>query len=204
MEIQNISSNAFYERLFTIIFVLSFFFFVFKSANAQEINLKEINFNKVKQKSNTTDTLEWSDFLKDSPVQLGLEAGTSFLRRRDYYYLSTCFIGSLDINLYNKVAFLRLEIGRLYYIFNEFTRISLGPNFKIYKTGKSRFFISAGASIDFGNRGFIGTLEASLRYVYLVSEVFGVSASIRYPYWNTDSSRPGDPIIGIGIQLFTK
>lgn len=203
----NVSVNFFSRKGIAIIISFSFFFCIAFSTNAQEFSnrkLPQISLNKRMNESNTASTIGWDDFINNPPIQFGLEAGTSFLRKRDYCYLSTCFIGSIDINLYNKVVFLRLEAGKLFYNKKDFTRVSLGPNFKIYKTGKSRFFLSTNASFDVRTGGIIGTLEVSSRYVYLISKVFGISTSIRYPFWNTDSSGRGDPIIGIGIQLFTK
>lgn len=209
MKVWNLSFTTLRRNLFPSFLGLLFSFLIVFSSIAQEISIEklpQLNLNKRMNESDTANTIGWNDFIEDPPIQLGLDAGTSFLRKSEIIYLSTCFIGSMDINLYNKVIFLRLEAGRLFYTsYNgQFTRISLGPNFKIFKPGKSRFFLSTVASFDFGKRGIRGLLEASMRYVYLLSKVFGISTSIRYPFWNTDSSGRGEPIIGIGIQLFTK
>jgi len=197
----------FIKIFLSCLIIVLFNFYTLNTCISQDDSILEhsqLRLKKEKNENNITDNLIRNNFIEDPPIQFGLEAGTSFLRKSYNSYLSTCFIGSMDINLYNKVVFLRLEAGKLFYLRKDFTRVSLGPNFKIYKTGKSRFFLSTSASLDVRTGGIIGTLEVSSRYVYLISKVFGISTSIRYPFWNTDSSGRGDPIIGIGIQLFTK
>ncbi len=197
----------FIKIFLSCLIIILFNFYTLNTGITQDDSILEhsqLKLKKEKNENNITENLIRNNFINDSPIQLGLEAGTSFFRKKEYYYLSSCVIGSMDINLYNKVVFLRLEIGGMFYNLKGFTRVSLGPNFKIYKTGKSRFFLSTSASFDVRTGGIIGTLEVSSRYVYLISKVFGISTSIRYPFWNTDSSGRGDPIIGIGVQLFTK
>ena len=50
---------------------------------------------------------DWN--LRNFPFQFGLELGTSILRKEDPVNIG--FIGSMDINLYDRAMFLRFELG---------------------------------------------------------------------------------------------
>ena len=67
----------------------------------QKISLKK------EKRFNENPVNDWN--LRNFPFQFGLELGTSILRKEDPVNIG--FIGSMDVNLYDRVMFLRFELG---------------------------------------------------------------------------------------------
>ena len=146
------------------------------------------------------------DNIKNFPFQFGLELGTSIFRKDDYANIG--FIGSMDINLFKRAAFLRFELGVLSintdYVksFNEGDAgdtdapafASLGLNIKPVAFGKSRFFTCLGLGVVTDSWLFY---VITLKYVYNVNRFLGFTSSVRYPFYGKSA------FITIGLQIFT-
>ena len=142
------------------------------------------------------------DNIKNFPFQFGLELGTSIFRKDDYANIG--FIGSMDINLFKRAAFLRFELGVLSindYVtsFNEGDTkapafASLGLNIKPIAFGKSSFFTCLSIGVVTDSWLFY---VITLKYVYNVNRFLGFTSAIRYPFYGKSA------FITIGLQIFT-
>jgi len=143
------------------------------------------------------------DNLKNFPFQFGLELGTTIIRENEF--VNVGFIGSMDINVSNRLTFLRFELGvfsinadRLTSFNEEDTKApayaSLGINVRAITIGKSRFFMSLSLGVITDYWPFP---VFALKYVYNVNRYLGFTSSVRYPFYGRS------PFISAGIQFFT-
>ena len=144
------------------------------------------------------------DNIKNFPFQFGLELGTSIMREDEFAHIG--FIGSMDVNLFRRIVFLRFEMGVLSLNADRLASThggdtdapaygSFGINVKAITIDKSRFFtgLSMGAVTD----GFYFFGVFSLKYVYNVDRYLGFTSTIRYPFFG------GAPFLTVGLQIFT-
>ena len=142
--------------------------------------------------------------MENLPLQFGLELGTSPIRKSTYAYIG--LIGSMDLDIYRRILFLRIEYGKIgvnnelyektgqYYPSNG-DYGSLGLNYLFLKHRKSRFFAYLGL-VAAGSKEVYLMLLASFRYVYIINRYIGISSSIRYPVVSISN-----PFIAIGLQF---
>lgn len=191
--------------------IISIIILIFSNCYTQEksiLELQQWNMNEEKQFDDTIDYIDttinkgWN--LENLPLQFGLELGTSPIRKNTYAYIG--LIGSMDLAIYRRTLFLRIEYGKLG-VNNELYEKagqdypsngdygSLGLNYLFLKHRKSRLFAYLGLGAAGSKEGYL-TLLVSLRYVYTINRYIGISSSIRYPVVSISN-----PFIAIGLQF---
>lgn len=138
--------------------------------------------------------------LKNFPFRFTTEIAAGNFMEEDRLKLG--FITSLEISIYNRIWFLKIEYGQFYNISYEEIGIhfgALGINYRIFKIKKNSFSIH-GALFAIGNKHNGGSsFYISLRHIYSLNNYIGIVSCIKYPI---GSFKKG--IISTGIQIFTK
>lgn len=114
-------------------------------------------------------------------------------------------MGYIDINLFKKIFFLKVELGALVFhrlksehaVEEEPSTIiyaSVGLNHAFLRIDRSRVYAHlALGTVAFSGFGVVGTVK----YLYKFSDTFGVSASVKYPFLSFQNS----PFFTVGIQI---
>jgi hypothetical protein len=112
-------------------------------------------------------------------------------------------IGYVDINLAEKILFLKLEMGGMFYengwesMSGEYSFVSYasaGLNVSLINKGNSRIYAGLGlTSLHFQTLGAMG----NIKYLYKFSDNFGLSASMRIPVPSNEFM----PLWGLGVQF---
>ena len=179
----------------------SYVFFINKDSNQFKSNSIDV-INRDFIKINTIN--DWN--IDNFPFQFGLELGLSPRIISKDNFVNIGVLGSMDINLYKRLIFIKFELGRMNINDNielkgaDYSRTvtygSLGLNYKILKFGKKNsIFLSLGAGAV--TQGEFPFLLFSLKYVYIIDRFIGVTTSIKYPFIHSNN-----PFIGIGFQFF--
>jgi len=131
------------------------------------------------------------------PVQLGIDVGVA------PYFLP---MGYIDVNLFKKVFFLKIELGGVLSTkvtwesqaddeLSFLTYASVGLNHAVLRIDKSRVY----AHLALGTVGFFGFgVVGTVKYLYKFSDMFAVSASVKYPFLSFQLP----PFAIVGIQIF--
>jgi hypothetical protein len=111
------------------------------------------------------------------------------------------FITSIELNLFKKTCFLKLEYGRFFQINSSDVASnfgSLGINYKIFKIKKNTFSIHAAVfAIGHQTDGAIGAFF-SIRHVLTFNKYIGLVSSLKYPFGSFKTI-----MLTLGIQFFT-
>lgn len=148
---------------------------------------------------NESKVLRYKNNLNNFPFRFTTEiAGGNFMEDDR---LKLGFITSLEINLYDRIWFLKLEYGQFYNISYEEEGIhfgTLGINYRFFKIKKNSFSIH-GALFALGNKhNGASSFYLSFRHIYSLNNFIGIVNCIKYPI---GSFKKG--IISTGIQFFT-
>ncbi len=112
------------------------------------------------------------------------------------------FITSIDLNLYDKRYYLKIEYGRFFELGTinlASTYASIGLNYRIWKEGDNRLYLH-GAFFAMGNKtGGSASFFISSRYLYALNKFIGLSTSLKYPFGSFKTF-----MFSIGLQLFTE
>ena len=149
--------------------------------------------------------LKGNNNLNNFPFQFGFEVGKTIRIFKEDPYIKIGFNGYVDLNIYDKIFFLKLELGRMNLndeielkgedYSRDATYSSFGLNWIFLRPQKSRFSIYIGLTILSG--GFLPVFSSSLRYVYIMSKYFAITTAIKYPITNGDNL-----YLTLGVQFF--
>jgi len=140
-----------------------------------------------------------NDNLSNFPFQIGIDIGTG-VQNQFYHYGKWGVIGFFDINVYQRMLFFELELGKtqLNNIDGISTYTSLGLKLNIIKFGKHRIIINGGYSAFTKYNSFVPIPIGTIKYQYCISKLLGITASIKFNYGGCYY-----PFFCIGTQFYT-
>lgn len=173
--------------------------FLFLSKSLFAMNIKSI-----KSDSLPDNKQNWENF----PFQFGIDGGFA-IPIKGKNYVTSGFFAHLNINLYKRIIFLKLEGGKNFVNsninFNYKGYLSIGVEWIFYKIDTKN---KLGIEVGIGGNGAGGYLvagwKAGILYKHSFNKFWGVYSSIKIPVINSNNRDEYyfNPLLTVGVHFF--